>query len=109
MKKSVLTLFLLALIAFGSDGQTIRRCNNNPGVTGVNMYTTIQAAHDAAVAGDIIYLEPSSVSYGNLDARKRLTIIGNGYFWIKILTFLLILANRKLAQLHSIMALQIAY
>ena len=80
MKKSVLTLFLLALIAFGSDGQTIRRCNNNPGVTGVNIYTTIQAAHDAAVANDIIYVEPSNASYGNLDARKRLTIIGNGYF-----------------------------
>ena len=80
MKKSVITLFLLALIAFGSVAQTIRRCNNNPGITGVNMYITIQAAHNAAVAGDIIYVEPSTSTYGNLDARKRLTIIGNGYF-----------------------------
>ena len=80
MKKSVFTLFLLALIAFGSNAQTIRRCNNNPGISGVNIYTTLQAAHDASVAGDIIYLDPSDATYGTVDIRKRLTIIGNGYF-----------------------------
>ncbi len=80
MRKSLITLSILCLLAFGSFSQTIRRCNNNPGITGVNVYTTIQAAHDAAVAGDIVYVEPSTATYGNLDARKRLTFIGNGYY-----------------------------
>ena len=59
--------------------QTIRRCNNNPGVTGLNVYTTIQAAHDAANNGDIIYVEPSATNYGALTSTKKLTIIGTGY------------------------------
>ncbi len=77
MKKSIL-LCLLAF-SFSASAQTIRRVNNNAGVTGVNVYTTIQAAHDAAVAGDIVYVEPSLSDYGSLTATKRLTIIGNGY------------------------------
>lgn len=77
--KNLILIFLLALSG-SIFGQTIRRCNNNPGISGVNVYTTIQAAHDASVAGDIVYVEPSTATYGNLDARKRLTIIGNGYF-----------------------------
>ena len=87
MKKSVFTLFLLALIAFGSNAQTIRRCNNDPNVPlGLNMYRTLQAAHDAAVANDIIYVEPSYLqagnnllSYGTLTCTKTLRIIGNGH------------------------------
>ena len=79
------TLFLLiillgGLVALPTLAQTIRRCNNNPGVAGVNMYTTIQAAHDAAAPGDVIYVEPSGISYGGLTCTKRLTIVGNGYF-----------------------------
>lgn len=78
MKK--LTLIFLLAISCSTFAQTIFRCNNNPGVSGVNVYTTIQAAHDAAVAGDIIYVEPSVTDYGSVDVRKRLTIVGNGYF-----------------------------
>lgn len=76
------TLLFLAIFCFcmAVNGQTIRRVNNNPGVTGVNVYTTIQAAHDAAMAGDIVYVEPSNSSYGDLASTKQLTIIGNGYF-----------------------------
>jgi hypothetical protein len=81
MKKSLLLSCIATLCLSASVfAQTIRRCNNNPGITGVNVYTTIQAAHNAAVAGDIIYVEPSSASYGNLNCTKRLTIIGNGYY-----------------------------
>jgi len=45
-------------------------------------FTTVQAAHDAAIvsAGDTLHLEPSSVSYGNLTSTKKLVIIGPGYF-----------------------------
>lgn len=81
MKKTILFAISFQLVAISFlFAQTIRRCNNNPGVTGLNVYTTIQAAHDAAVAGDIIYVEPSTATYGSLTAIKRLTIIGNGYY-----------------------------
>lgn len=87
MKKTIFTSILSVFATFftcvGLNAQTIRRCNNNLGVTGVNVYTSIQAAHDAAVDGDIIYVEPSIDSYGNLISTKRLTIIGNGYFLAK--------------------------
>lgn len=68
------------ITGFSTFAQTTRRCNNNSGITGVNVYATIQAAHDAAVAGDIIYVESSLTSYGNLTCSKSLTMIGNGYF-----------------------------
>jgi hypothetical protein len=76
------TLSLLALIGCLSTGyaQTIRRVNANPAVTGTNVYQTLQAAHDAATAGDIIIVEASSVSCGNLVATKGLKIYGKGYF-----------------------------
>jgi hypothetical protein len=62
-----------------TQAQTIRRVNNT-GITGPNIYATLQAAHDAATSGDIVYLEPSSITYGSLTCTKVLTIIGNGYF-----------------------------
>jgi hypothetical protein len=72
---------LLLLCASAAQAQTIRRVNNSGlNVTGVNVYTTLQAAHDAASSGDIIYLEPTNISYGSLTCVRPLTIIGNGYF-----------------------------
>jgi hypothetical protein len=44
------------------------------------IYVTAQAAHDAAVSGDTIHIEPSGVTYGVLTITKQLVIIGNGYF-----------------------------
>ena len=82
MNKHLLFLLfaLLALVSQAASAQTIRRVNNTSGVTGTNIYTTIQDAHNAAVDGDIIQLEPSTVSYGNLTCTKRLRIVGPGYF-----------------------------
>ena len=82
MKKNYFILSILAILCLCTSvfAQTIRRCNNNAGITGLNVYTTIQAAHDAASDGDIIYVEPSNDDYGHLNSSKRLTIIGNGYF-----------------------------
>ncbi len=73
-------LVILLLFSWTLNAQTIFRVNNLPGVTGVNVYTTIQDAHDAASDGDIIYVEPSLNSYGSLTCTKRLTILGNGYY-----------------------------
>ena len=77
--KKLIILCLLAF-SFSVSAQTIRRVNNNLGVTlSLNMYSSLQAAHDAAVAGDIIYVEPSITNYGGLICTKTLQIIGNGY------------------------------
>jgi hypothetical protein len=75
------TTILICLLAFSFSGfsQTIRRVSDSPNVTGVNVYSTLQAAHDAAVNDDIIYVEPSNVTYAGLTSVKRLTIIGNGW------------------------------
>lgn len=82
--KLILLVAFICLYISHSHAQTIRRVNNTPGVTGPNIYATVQAAHDAAAIGDIIYLEPSSTnSPNNLGpsvCTKRLTIIGTGYF-----------------------------
>jgi hypothetical protein len=87
MKNFTITLTLCLVVTFFASAQTIRRVNNNAGITGLNIYTTVQAAHDAAVAGDIIYLErpsQSNTNYGGLTVTKRVSIIGNGYFLDKI-------------------------
>ena len=81
MKKlsASLLFVLLALAGQLASAQTIRRVNNN-GITGTNIYATIQAAHDAATNGDIIQIEPSTTVYGALTCIKQLTIVGPGYF-----------------------------
>jgi hypothetical protein len=74
-----LVLIILIISSTASLAQTIRRVNNT-GITGTNIYTTLQAAHNAASDGDIIYIDGSNKTYGN-DATitKKLTIIGPGY------------------------------
>ncbi|RAK70699.1 hypothetical protein [Hymenobacter edaphi] len=82
MKKlyaSLLTCLLLTAATLSTEAQTIRRVNNS-GITGTNIYSTAQAAHDAATAGDVIQLEPSGTSYGQLNFTKNVTVVGPGYF-----------------------------
>lgn len=79
MKKTLMTLALLAMAGLVS-AQTIHRVNTNPSVTGLNVYGTIQAAHDAASPGDVIIVEASSISCGDLVATKSLKIYGKGYY-----------------------------
>jgi hypothetical protein len=79
-----LILSFCVLFSMTTMAQTIRRVNNNPGVTGVNVYATLQAAHDAAVANDVISVEPSANAYGTLTVTKLLTIVGAGYFLDKL-------------------------
>jgi hypothetical protein len=77
-------IFLFVSLSLFAKAQTIRRVNKTPGITGVNIYTTVQAAHDASVAGDIIYVEPSNTSspmttYPDVVINRRITLIGTGY------------------------------
>ncbi len=80
MKDTFLFIICLAILAQNSVlAQTIRRVNNTGIATGGNIYTSIQTAHDACSAGDIIYIEPSTTTYGDLNVSKRITIYGSGY------------------------------
>ncbi len=74
-----LLLVLLALAARPASAQTTRRVNNT-GISGTNIYTTLQAAIDAAVAGDVIQVEPSGTAYDGIILNKNVTIVGPGYF-----------------------------
>jgi hypothetical protein len=75
---NLLVLAFLTL-ATGVFAQTIRRVNNNPGITlSSNMYASLQAAHDAANAGDTLYIEISPILYDAITLTKQLTIIGPG-------------------------------
>ena len=80
--KTIKSVFLFVSLSFFAQAQTIRRVNATPGITGVNIYTTAQAAHNASVAGDIIYIEPTNAddtNYGNLTINRRVTLISSGY------------------------------
>jgi hypothetical protein len=75
--KKLITLSFLLFVLLGALSATIIRVNNNPNLDAD--YTDLQAAIDAAVAGDTIYLEQSAISYGDAVINKRLIVIGGGY------------------------------
>ncbi|HEX8332166.1 MAG TPA: right-handed parallel beta-helix repeat-containing protein [Segetibacter sp.] len=77
MKKLLLSfLFILGFAAL-VDAK-IWRVNNNAGVPAD--FTTAQAAHNGAGAGDTLHFEPSPTSYGGITMAKRLVLIGVGDF-----------------------------
>jgi len=71
-----LLLFFLSAFAISAQA-TIHTVSNDPDNPG--QYTTVQAAHDAALPGDTLYITPSETSYGNISMNRRLIIIGNGF------------------------------
>ncbi|MBK8700513.1 MAG: hypothetical protein IPN29_13670 [Saprospiraceae bacterium] len=76
--KNQLLILTLTLFCTALFGQAIINVNNtSSGVTA--QYTTLAAAVAGAAEGDIIYLYPSSTSYGSATLNKKLTIIGPGY------------------------------
>ncbi|QRM89632.1 hypothetical protein FG167_10480 [Lacinutrix sp. WUR7] len=74
-KNVLMACFMLASTNFLA--QTIITIDNNSGST--TTHQTIQAAHDAASAGDIIYVQPSGTSYGAVTIDKELTIVGRSH------------------------------
>jgi hypothetical protein len=78
MKQTIL-LFIL-VIGSTSNAQTIRIADNNTNrPTGANIFSTLQAAIDAAVPDDIVYITPSTTSYGNATLGKKITLKGVGF------------------------------
>ena len=83
MKKTM--LFLAAFSMTVAANARILRVSN---VTGSSApYTSIDAAHDAASAGDTIMVDGSSAKYGGTngkyDITKKLVIIGPGYWLVE--------------------------
>lgn len=73
----VLAFFLVLFTTVNAEAK-IWRVNNNVGIHAD--FTTLQLAHNGATAGDTLYLEGSTNSYGALTATKQLYIIGPGYY-----------------------------
>jgi len=76
-KRNFLIVLIVLSVLPGMLNATVRRVNNLAG-TGAG-YTTLQSAHDAAIAGDTLMVEPGQ-PYGQLVVTKRLVILGPGYF-----------------------------
>lgn len=75
MKKIILITLLFPFITSAQNSYTV---SNVPG-SNAN-FKTLQGAHDSVAAGSILYLMPSSFSYGNAVFTKRLTVYGTGFF-----------------------------
>ena len=75
MKKNLLSaLLIVATVNVFATVLTVSNQSPNPG-----QYTTIQAAINAATAGDSIYVHPSPNNYAPFNLDRQLTIIGNGF------------------------------
>jgi hypothetical protein len=77
MKKILVLPILFIALLTNTVSAKIWRVNNTAGVNAD--FTDPQLAHNAAVAGDTIHIEPSATGYGNLNVSKRIVLIGNGH------------------------------
>lgn len=75
MKKIYLLLFAILILATNSEAKIWIVANYDLPAD----FTTLQAAHDGASAGDTIHLLGSKINYGGLTCTKQLHIFGPGY------------------------------
>jgi hypothetical protein len=79
MKSIIFTFIFCGLIAHSIIAQqTTRTVNNAPGAQ--SQYASVTAAIDASNAGDVILVQGSGIPYGSIVLKKRVAIIGTGYF-----------------------------
>lgn len=75
-----LLILLLMLAGQSVLAQEVWVANNNFNApTGTHIFSTIQAAVDAAAAGDVVQVQPSPNTYGNASIDKQLTLMGIGF------------------------------
>ncbi|SDI08447.1 hypothetical protein [Winogradskyella thalassocola] len=74
LKLTILCTLMSGLLSFSQTVHTV----DNRDQSGAQ-FTELQTAVDAANAGDIIQVHPSSDSYGNITVGKMLTIMGLGH------------------------------
>lgn len=79
MKK--LYFFLIGLMSLLGHAQNILIVDNNAGIdtSPAHVYPDFASAITAAANGDIIYVQPSSVSYGVVNINKEVTVYGTGH------------------------------
>ena len=75
MRKVLSLLLLVPVLGFSQGIYTV---SNAPGSTA--NFKTLQGAHDTVAAGSILYLLPSSFTYGDVVFTKKLTVYGTGFF-----------------------------
>lgn len=87
-KIKILTIvFLFGITSLGYAAKY--RVNNNPSASA--HFTTLLAAHNAASAGDTLYVEGSPVLYAGITFTKKLIVIGPGYY----------IGNNPMTQAHT--------
>lgn len=82
MKKLFFFIVMLTVAGFTIQAQSVFYVDNNQGSpvdNANNNYNSVQAAVNAASAGDIIYIQPSPNNYGDIQMTKPLTIYGIGH------------------------------
>lgn len=77
--KTFILMLSVAVISINASAK-IWRINNNPGV--VADFSDPQTAHNSpsVLNGDTLYFEASPTNYGGVTLRKRLVLMGLGYF-----------------------------
>lgn len=73
-----LTLLLLQQLPNTANAKIWRI--NNTGIPADFTSANAASSSSSVVNGDTLHIEPSGVSYGDLNINKRLVVIGNGYF-----------------------------
>jgi len=78
MKRKI-TLLVLALMAIFQfvNAQNILTVDNTPGSNA--QFSDLQSAIASATSGDVIYIQPSETSYGDILVDKPLTFLGFGH------------------------------
>lgn len=74
--KSINYILVVLLSTFSLYATILTVDNKYPSA---GQFTTLQAAQDAAIAGDTIYVYPSQTAYSAITLTKKLIIIGNGF------------------------------
>ena len=78
MKNLTISIIALFILATAGAFATVRTVSNNAGTKA--QYTSLQAAIDAAVTGDTIYVHATINNYGDVTVTgKALVIMGAGY------------------------------
>lgn len=76
--KRLLLIPVLCLSVATALAQNMVVVNNTPNI--VADYKTLQGALDSVADGTLILLQPGHVTYGSVTVKKRVSIIGAGYF-----------------------------
>jgi hypothetical protein len=89
----ILTTISLAIVTHFAIAQTTLIVDHNFNApTGPHIYSTLQAAANAANPGDTIQVQPSPTAYGNITINKPIVLVGIGFNVVKDIAFESIIA-----------------